>query len=502
MKKDKNYELKLNIITGVAYQVFIVIINLISKNLIQKKLGIEYMGLQTVFANLCDLIMFAFSGIGVGILYNLYLPVEEKNYAQIRNVYTYYKKIYQRIAGISVIIGMALVVVLPSIVDANVYNEEVVVAYYLYLISMLVYNGYIILHFMLIAFHKRYIVCLLSGIFEIVALIIEIVVVNVTGNYVYFLWCLLCKNIGISFAIYLYSRKKYREVFINSDNEELSQDEKKKIGTNIKDLLFCKAGGILVYNTDSVIISSLINTITSGCYSNYYFVSSGVLGLLGSFYESIISKIGSMTVTKSKDDFFRSFWKVSMLSVWITGFSVSCYYVLIQNFVKLWIGEISILSSEIVFIVTVNLYLESMGQITGTYQKSAGLFHKFDRVVMIRGILNIVLSIVLGKMWGLFGILAATAISNLITVYWYVPYRLYEYFGKSLFYEVGYQLMGLVSVLLTIGVTKKLTGFINSTTWGGFFIKAIFCAVISNVCYLFFALLYKKLEKGLLEWKR
>jgi len=502
MEKNKDLELKLNIITGVAYQVFIVVINLISKNLIQKKLGVEFMGLQAVFSNICDLIMLAFSGMGVGILYSLYRPIEERNLLQVRKVYTYYSKIYRSFAGISLIAGIVLTVALPVIVDETVFNERVIFAYFLYLISMLIYNRYILLHYVLIAFHKRYMVCLISGVFETIALILEIIVVNATGRYENFLWCLFWKNAVISFVLYFYLKKKHSEIFAKQECEELDEGEKKEIRVNIKDLLSCKAGSILIHNTDSILISSIINTVTTGCYSNYYFVSSGVLGLIGSFFESIISKIGSLAVTKTKDEFFKNFWKVSLITVWLTGFSVSCYYLLIQDFVKLWIGEVSILSSEIVMIVTLNLYMESMKQVGGVYRKSVGLFHKFDRVVMIRGILNIVLSIVLGKIWGLFGILAATAISNLITVYWYVPYRLYEYFGKSLFYEVGYQLMGLVSVLLTIGITKGITGFINSTTWGGFFVKAIFCAVISNVCYLLFALLYKKLEKGLLEWKR
>ena len=502
MKENKDLELKLNIITGVAYQIFILIINLVSKNLIQKKLGVEFMGIQAVFSNICDLLMLAFGGMGVGVLYSLFRPIEEKNSLQVQKILAYYNKIYRKFAAVSFVTGIILTVALPVVVDETVFNERVIVAYLLYLVSMLVYNRYILLHYVLIAFHKRYMVCLISGVFEIIALILEIFVVNATARYENFLWCLLLKNVVISFAIFTYLKKNFKDVFAKQVSDELSADEKREIHVNIKDLLSCKAGSILIHNTDSVLISSIINTVTTGCYSNYYFVSSGVLGLIGSFFESIISKIGSLAVAKTKEEFFKNFWKVSLITIWLTGFSVSCYYLLIQDFVKLWIGEVSILSSEIVMVVTLNLYMESMKQVGGAYRKSVGLFHKFDKVVMIRGILNIVLSVVLGKIWGLLGILVATAISNLITVYWYVPYRLYKYFEKSLLYEAAYQMIGLISVFFTIGITKTITGFCNGTTWIGFFVKAIFCAVVSNGCYLLMALIYKKLEKGLSLWKK
>ena len=58
-----------------------IIINLVTKTIIQRKLGIEYMGIQTVFSDICDLIMFAFNGSGIAVLYSLYRPIEENDTA-------------------------------------------------------------------------------------------------------------------------------------------------------------------------------------------------------------------------------------------------------------------------------------------------------------------------------------------------------------------------------------------------------------------------------------
>jgi len=51
MGKKGDLDLKLNIIFGMVNQILLIILNLISKNVIQTNLGIEYMGMQSVFSN-------------------------------------------------------------------------------------------------------------------------------------------------------------------------------------------------------------------------------------------------------------------------------------------------------------------------------------------------------------------------------------------------------------------------------------------------------------------
>ena len=356
-EKEKNFDLKLNIVVGMLNQVFIIIINLVTKTMIQRKLGIEYMGIQTVFSNICELIMFAFNGSGIAVLYSLYRPIEENDTARIQKLYLYYNKIYRCMAGISLLLGIVAASVVPFVINAKVPVARVELFYFLYLFSMLIYSRYLVLHFVLIAYQKRYVICLVSGALEIVFLLAELLVIMKTGRYELFLGCILIKNTLISGGLSVYLKKKYGKTFREIKKQNLEEAEKKTILVNIKDLTLCQAGNVLINNTDSILISGLINTLTSGCYSNYYFVSAGVLGVAGSFFESIIAKVGSLSVSSSKEEFYNSFWKVSMIAIWINGFFVTCYYLLIQDFVRLWIGQTSILSSAIVFIVTLNLYL-------------------------------------------------------------------------------------------------------------------------------------------------
>ena len=68
--------------------------------------------------------------------------------------------------------------------------------------------------------------------------------------------------------------------------------------------------------------------------------------------------------------------------------------------------------------------------------------------MLAASLLNLVLSVVFGKIWGLFGIILASLVSRLLTNMWYEPFLLYKnYFEKNV---IEYYVTQLVRVLLLI----------------------------------------------------
>lgn len=493
MQTSSKRDLKLNIVIGMLNQVSMLVVNLISKQALRSALGLDYLGLQTVYGNFCDLFAFAFAGIGMAVLFSLYGPIEEGDHNRIRVLYRYYDRLYRRMSLLVFAVGAAASVLVLLTVNASIPDTEVIVGYLLYLCSIIVYNRFVMQHFFIIAYQKRYVYCLINGLIDLASLAVQVMVLNLTHSYSLFLLSIVLKNMLISGVILLYIRRYYGFVFSHVPIAEPS--DKKSILGNVKDLILYRIGNVMLNSTDSILVSVLINTATSGCYSNYLFISAGVSSLIGSFYESIMSRVGQLVATHCKRDQFRDFWKVSLVGLWINGFSVACFYFLVQDFVRLWMGDSAILSPVIAGIITLNLYLTGMRQTTGTYRQSAGIFHKVGQVVVLRGVLNLVFSVLFGWLWGLVGILAATAVSNLITLYWYEPHLLYRYFGRSLRYEALYQILGL----LTTGVCLALTGLaVSLFPVGGWLIflgKAAVCAGVSNGCYFLFYLGYQRLRK-------
>ncbi|MBS1474308.1 MAG: hypothetical protein HP058_05275, partial [Massilimaliae sp.] len=101
--------------------------------------------------------------------------------------------------------------------------------------------------------------------------------------------------------------------------------------------------------------------------------------------------------------------------------------------------------------------------------------------VLLKGLINLILSIILGKLYGLGGIVAATGISQLVTLFWYEPYLVYKYFKKSVWVEVFYQLRALLAIAVCLAVSYFATQWLTVTGWGMLVIKALLCAAVSNL---------------------
>lgn len=478
-KHDRN--LQLNIIFAVLGQVISLLINLISKNVLRSTLGIEYLGLQGIYGNFCDVFSFAFSGIGTAMLFHLYGAIAREDTVQQTAVFAYFNRFCKKIAAAVLGIGLLSSLIILAVVNAQVSALEVVLSYSLYLLATVIYNRYIFIQYFIIAAQQRYLVTITLSVVDGAALIGELFCLFALKSYPAFLLCILLKNIVINLWLKACLKKRCSHVF--DAPKELSAGEKKHILSDVSDLLVYRVGTVLVNSTDNILTSAIINTAMAGYYSNYQFVVMGVSSLTSSFFEAIVAKIGHIISTRKREEQFQSFAIVSVVNIGIAGVTTTCLFLLIQDFLGIWMGRDSILPLSIAILASLNYYLDTIHRTIGSYRNSAGIFEKVKKAILLKGLINFFLSIVLGRLIGLLGILAATAISNLVTMYWYEPCLMYRYFKKSLWYEVLFQLAGLFSTLLCIfSVGFLLQGF-SAQSLGSLFFKAAACGILSLLFY-------------------
>jgi hypothetical protein len=128
-----------------------------------------------------------------------------------------------------------------------------------------------------------------------------------------------------------------------------------------------------------------------------------------------------------------------------------------------------------------------------TYKGTMGLFKQGRFILLVTGSINIVLSIVLGKYIGLFGILVATAISRALTNTWYDPFVIYKYGLKKSprLYFIRY-----IKYVIIIGLILVINGFLCSLVKGNILtvviMKTIICTLMSNIIII--AIFYKTNE--------
>ena len=99
--------------------------------------------------------------------------------------------------------------------------------------------------------------------------------------------------------------------------------------------------------------------------------------------------------------------------------------------------------------------------------------------------MNLVVSVILGKMIGLAGILFATSIARISTYFWYEPKLLFEqFFGKKVWNYYKDIIKNIVVTFTVATICSLVFQKFVVISWGDFFFKAVsvsICALILTI---------------------
>lgn len=474
-----------NLIVGASNQVIILILNLVSKSVFIKMLGPVFMGLNGLFTNIFLLLSFAEFGIGSVMIYSLYQPINRRNKDEVTSVYRFFRKIYLRLSVIIGAIGLGVIPLLPFIVNTEVAIENLTFMYVLYLLGITVSNTYIYKANMIIADQKAYIVSLHLLLFEVVSMLIQIFVLLKTQSYTYYLLVFIVKHILYGLALSYQVRKLYPFLMQQKEYVAVKTQEKKRIFEKIRDVFGYRFASVFITGTDNILISILVGTIWVGYYSNYDLIIVGVLSLVTVFYEAISASVGSLVVRENIDHQYYIFKIVQNLNMWIVGFTTTALFILFQDFITLWLGEQYVIDFKIVMLIILNYYLICNRKSISIFREASGMFNKIKYAVFIGALLNILLSISLGAVFGIYGILLGTTLSTLATYYWYEAKLLLEdKFNTDLIPFTKNQTETIIYTIISIVLTTIAVAPIKGVTIQTFILKMIISLFIPNLFYV------------------
>lgn len=482
MRKEKRRSLKLNIIASMAIQVVSLLVNLISKRAIRMYLGVEYLGIQSIYSNFCDVMSFAFFGIGTAMLFSMYGAFARNDEEEIASFYQHYDGIYKKISRLVFVGGVLCTLLALYTVNGNVSVFYICITYLTYMLSVVLYNRQLVRNYFIQADQRRYVVAFVTGGVDAIALLAEVFILCYFRNYEYFLICILVKNLLINYLLKKYLQKNYAYIFVPA--KELEESERNTIFVNAKDMVLYRFGKVLISNTDSIFISRFTSTILAGIYSNYQFIIMGIRSVLGALFEAIKGKVGHQAQTESLEEQYQNFKKYLCLNSWLMGCSIVCFYFLIEDFIYVWMGKVDSLVQSIIIIILINYYIDESQIALRTYRETAGLFHNIRKMILVKGVANIILSMPMGKLWGIVGVLVATTVTSASTLFWYEPKIVYGYFKKSIWNEVIYHIITVILLVISFGITYLVSH--NMTGAGILFLlsKGAVCFVSSNIVYL------------------
>lgn len=465
-----------NMYTGLIYQLLVLIFRFLTRTVFISCLGEKYLGINGLFSNILNLLSLADLGVGAALVFALYKPIAEKNEERQKVIVDYLHKLYVYIGIIIIIAGIMLLPMLKFIIKDNVdfINLNVVFLIYVFQIAS-TYLFYPSKTEFLCANQQRYVYNNIANLIVILSNISQIIVLIIFKNFIIYLITIIFFNILQAYLVSKKTDKMYP--FIKKTSEKkLSKAEKKEIFKDCGSLAIYRINYVVLIATDNIIISKYLGLTTVGIYSNYTLITNSIVNVLSTFFDSITASIGNLHAKTEKEKDIFIFKITNLITITMFGIFAIGIYVLANDFILIWLGEDYVLSNSFVLILAINLYIEGLRKLLSTYRTSYGLFRQAKFIPFFGILVNIVVSIILVKKIGIFGVLLGTLISNVITFMWYDPYAIYKYSFKKNplnYYAQNILYFGLFCIVGLI--CKKIYIMLGIDGIIGFIIGGIIC---------------------------
>ena len=421
-----------NLISGFLSRIIGMLSAFVVRTVFIKCLNEDYLSINGLYSSILVMLSLAELGFGTAIVFNMYKPLAKNDTEKINKLMYLYKKVYTIIGGVILIIGLCLVPFLDILVKDAPNISGLKFYYLLFLLNSVVsYWFFAYKNSLLQADQKSYIVNNYITIFNIIKSLAQICLLIIFHNYTLYLFTQIVCTIGQNIFISLRVDKMY-DFLKEKPSSKLSKKETKEIFKNVKALTLSKISHVILNSTDNIIISSFVGFKWVGLLSNYILISDAVTSVLCQITSSITGSLGNFVAKESNQDSYILFKRIEFLNFWLYGFSAIAFIVLLNPFVKLWIGNNYTLNDSVIIALSINFFIAGFMNTLWTFRSTMGLFTQGQYRPLIVSVINVVVSIVLSFKLGVTGVLVGTAISRICVNLWYDPWIIHKKgFNKS-----------------------------------------------------------------------
>lgn len=487
-----------NSIIAIISNVLIIILGFVIQTVFVKTLGEEYLGINGLFNNIISMLAIVELGIGPAIVSNLYKPLADNDFEKIKSLLAYYKKSYTWIGILVIIIGLLIMPFLHAFVNTTLTFDNFGGIYFIFLLFVLdaaFSYFYSYKRSIIQADQKNRIISIVHLICYTLMITFQILILLKTKNFILFLIIKIVFRLLENIILSLIVNKTYK--YLSEKNIEISEKDKKNIFQKVKGLIYHKVSSYIVLGTDNIIISKFLGVRVVGLYSNYYLIINSLYTLICQLFASITASVGNLLASDTKEKCYDTYKKIMFFNFWIYAFCATAIFSMMSPFINVWLGNKFLLGTSVLAILVVNFYMLGMRSSIGVFKDAAGIFYEDRFIPILESIINIISSLILVKLFGLFGVFLGTFMSSLIVVFYSLPKYVFEkLFDKSRIEYYKLYLKYFAITIISVVITSLICYLININLEISYFIQFIIAGFISVVIpNLFIFILFRKTEE-------
>lgn len=493
MKLERGKNAARNVVFGSITKVYNILMPFIMRTALIYWLGMEYVGLNSLFTSILSVLNLAELGVGSALVFSMYKPLAEDDTEKICALMRLYK-IYYRIIGLVILVaGAALTPFLPYLVKSDLPpGMNLYILYYINLFTTVFTYWLFAYKNCLLNVHQRNdITDKIGYIVNTVRYAIELAVMFIFRNYYAYIIIAMFFSIITNIVTSIVVDKLYPQFKAVG---KLPKEETQAINKRVRDLFTSKIGGIVSNTADTLVISAFLGLSQLALYQNYFFILNSVLGFITVITASNRSGIGNSIVTESNEKNYNDLKKLTFMFAWIGIFCSCCLACLYQPFIELWIGAENKLGYSMVIMFCVYFFVNEIQTLLLAYKDASGIWHSDRFRPLITSLVNLGLNLLMVNYIGLYGVLLSTILSIILVGMPWLLKNLFstifhrsskEYISKILKYTA----LAVVITAITIFATYYID--FNSLILT-LILKGIICIIIPNAILF---VIYRKTDE-------
>lgn len=397
-----------NIIFGLFSQVIILALGMIVPRLFIVNYGSEVNGLFSTISQIFAYVALLEAGVGVATVQALYKPLAEQKTNDISRILSATHSYYKRISLYYVICVIVLALTYPFLVKSGI--DKLSIALILLLQG---FSGVINFYFqatlrqLMIAEGRNYVITNISLIISISTSFIKILLIFVGANILLIQFAFFVVSVLQVLLYQLYFKKKYKWVNFAVEPNFAALSQKSSF-------LVHQVSGLIFSSTDLLVLSIFCDFKVASIYAIYNLIMSS-LNALASTVNNSLSFILGLTYHEDKKIYMRLHDAYNTYYVAFIFSIFSICYLLFLPFINLYThgADINYVDAYLPFLFCLIQILSCTRMVSSNLISISGHVKQTRIRSMIEACINIIVSVSLVNIMGIYGVLIGTIVALL-----------------------------------------------------------------------------------------
>ena len=405
----KDNRIKYNLLSGVLYQVILIVLSFLLPRLYLENFGSEVNGVLSTIKQIFAYMVLLESGIGLATTQALYKPVAQKNYNKVSAVisatHNYYVKIGVIYAIILFLIAFVYEYIVPTSIESGLIFGIVILTAIPNLFSYFMQAKYRIL---LEVDGRKYVITNSETLLQLVSNIAKILVILLTNNLLLMQLSYCILSLLQLFYIYIYAKKRYKWLSINAEPDYKAISQRKAV-------LVHQVSAMVFNNTDVLLLSFLCDFKVVSVYTIYNIFFSQAQTFITSIISGFSFALGQMFHTDS-EKFMKVYNVYETFYIMATFIIYTLMAVFLLPLIQIYTKGINDANytNELLILLFVIMNLLANGKLPSNHVlEYSGKFEETRSHAIWEMTINIVVSIVSILKFGICGAILGTIVALL-----------------------------------------------------------------------------------------